>query len=55
MTLSEYKKFSPLFDKDITVAVSPKSAIARRNVIGGCAKYELVRPIAVIKAALESI
>ena len=55
MTLSEYKKFSPLFDKDITVAVSPKSAIARRNVIGGCAKDELVRQIAVIKAALESI
>lgn len=55
MTLSEYKKFSPLFNKDITVAVSPKSAIARRNVIGGCAKDELVRQIAVIKAALESI
>lgn len=48
MTAEEYKSFSPLFESDITDAVLPKNAVARRKVVGGCEEQEIDRQINVI-------
>ena len=53
LSLKEYKEFSDKFDKGILEAVKAESAIARRKVIGGCAKEELTRQIKVIREKLE--
>ncbi len=55
MTVEEYKQFSPLFDGGILTAVQPQSAIARRNVIGGCAPSELDRQIATLRAECDRL
>lgn len=50
LSVQDYKKFSPLFEPDILSAVLPENAIAKRTVVGGCAKPELLRRIAQIRA-----
>ena len=55
MTVDEYKKFSTLFESDILKAVLPQNAIARRNVIGGCASEEIDRQLKVLRNALNNI
>ena len=55
LTLDEYRSFNPLFDDDIFSAVTAKAAVARRTVIGGCAKSELIRQISAMRAELKSI
>ena len=55
LTVDEYKTFSPIFDTDILDAVSPKSAIARRTVYGGCALPEMKRQIRALRAAANKL
>ena len=55
MTLSEYKKFSPLFESDILNAVLPQNAIARRKTIGGCAPEEIDRQLKVLREQSNKI
>ena len=55
LSLDEYKKFSPLFEKDILSAVLPQNAIARRKVIGGCAVEEVERQIKTLRSDLSKI
>ncbi|MCH5166032.1 MAG: argininosuccinate lyase [Clostridiales bacterium] len=55
MTLSEYKNFSSMFDEGILSAVTAKSAIARRTVIGGCAPQELDRQILKLQKAANAL
>lgn len=53
MSLDEFEKFSDKFDGGILDAVKAENAIARRAVIGGCAKSELTRQIKVIRDKLK--
>lgn len=55
LPLEDYRLFSPLFDSDIHKAVQPQSAIARRNVIGGCAESELTRQLSSLRKRLADI
>ena len=55
LTLDEFKSFSPAFEKDISDAVLPSSAVARRTVIGGCAPNEVARQIRSLRAAVKKL
>ena len=55
LTLDEFKSFSPSFEKDISDAVLPSSAVARRTVIGGCAPNEVARQIRSLRAAVKKL
>ncbi|MBD5132740.1 MAG: argininosuccinate lyase [Clostridiales bacterium] len=55
LTLDEYRSFSELFDEGILAAVQPKSAIARRKALGGCAAEELDRQIKTLKSAVNKL
>lgn len=55
LTLPEYKKFSPLFEKDIFTAVDAETAVSRRTAIGGCAPKEVERQIKFVREKLNSL
>ncbi|MFH1662944.1 MAG: argininosuccinate lyase [Chloroflexota bacterium] len=44
LSLSEYKRFSPLFDKD-ALTISESSSVAARNITGGTAPKQVVKAI----------
>jgi argininosuccinate lyase len=45
LSLAEYKKFSPLFDKDI-YSITVESSIAARDVVGGTAPRQVAKALA---------
>ncbi len=53
MSVTEYKKFSELFESDIKTAVTASSAVNRRNVIGGCAPAEVKRQIKALRSKVN--
>ena len=55
LTIEEFKSFSPLFEEDIKIAVSQKSMINGRAVIGGTAYAEVKRQIKAVKKQLKNI
>jgi len=48
LSLSEYKKFSPLFGDDV-YRITVESSIAARDVIGGTAPKQVSQALAVAK------
>lgn len=55
ISLEEYRKFSPLFEKDIYDAVNLVKSIEAKNVIGGTGKTALKRQINYWKKLLDKI
>jgi argininosuccinate lyase len=54
LSAAEAKHFIPSWDSKLSrVAVSPESAITRRNVVGGTAPRQVARQIAATRAALS--
>jgi len=51
LSLSEYKKFSPLFEEDV-YSISITSSLAARNVVGGTAPGQVERALATAKKLL---
>ncbi len=51
LSLAEYKKFSPLFGKDI-YSISVESSIAARDVVGGTAPKQVARALAAAKKSI---
>jgi argininosuccinate lyase len=51
LSLVEYKKFSPLFEKDI-YSISVESSIAARDVVGGTAPKQVARALAAAKKSI---
>lgn len=49
LPLSDYKRFCDTFDEGVHDAVKAQNAVARRNVIGGCAPSEVKRQIALLE------
>jgi argininosuccinate lyase len=45
LSLSEYKKFSPLFEKDV-YSITVESSLAARDVVGGTAPKQVARALA---------
>ena len=59
LTLAEYKKFSPLFDKDLLTALDPEHCVAARISYGGPAFVENKKQLAngkkILKAQAQSL
>jgi argininosuccinate lyase len=51
LSLAEYKKFSPLFEKDI-YSITVESSIAARDVVGGTAPKQVARALAAAKKSI---
>ena len=54
LTLAEYKKFSPLFDKDLLTALAPEHCVAARISYGGPAFAENKKQLASGKKILAA-
>ena len=52
LSLSEYKKFSPLFGEDV-YSITVESSLAARDVIGGTAPRQVKRALAAAKKIVE--
>ena len=52
LSLSEYKKFSPLFGEDIR-SVSVESSIVARDIVGGTAPGQVEKALAAARKILE--
>jgi argininosuccinate lyase len=51
LSLAEYKKFSPLFQKDV-YSITVESSVAARDVVGGTAPRQVARALAVAKKTI---
>jgi argininosuccinate lyase len=51
LTLAEYKKFSPLFEKDV-YSITVESSIAARDVVGGTAPKQVAKALANAKKSI---
>ncbi len=51
LSFAEYKKFSPLFEKDI-YSITVESSIAARDVVGGTAPRQVARALATAKKSI---
>jgi argininosuccinate lyase len=52
LTLEEYRRFSPLFDRDV-LEISPETSVAARNVSGGTAPARVEQAIARAREVLR--
>jgi argininosuccinate lyase len=51
LTITEYKKFSPLFAKDV-LAITIEFSLAARDVTGGTAPKQVAKALAAAKKAI---
>lgn len=55
LPLKEYKKFSPLFDKDVYSAIDLKECVNKRTSFGGTAVSSVGKQIISVRAALATL
>lgn len=53
ITLEEYRQFSPAFDEDV-LAITLKSSIEARNILGGTSQQQVTRALKQARALLEN-
>ncbi len=54
MTLEEYQRLSPLFDRDIYDAISPETCVKNRNSLGGTSYEQVQRQLSAARKLLDS-
>ncbi len=54
LSLTDFKKFSPLFDADIHDAIKPETCVAARNSLGGTSPQQVVAQISAARTILDT-